>query len=499
MKKQLLIPLCIAAVMLSACKNSNSKDAKNNSDSSVIDSTDLIEIQDTTPKPMFIYIIDKDYMQMVYWTDNEEPKLTNDNADYYMEYRKSWMLQDGFRRNAAQYTKLFIDDKGNTIDIKYLGESLKDPDGNKMYGGELHSIKAIPSPGLKYALVNNKDSKKIASSWGLNLAVTDSYLASRTLIPLKYYSSANKRLPSNVIKQMEKEYGMKAQRSQLICSSDKYSYGVMQFKGAYRTVEEYGEKRQVALALEVFIVGDTAYSYPVEGYYDKSYGPTWNVDDGGEYLASNIVAFEGPKGPEFCFIHYAPESATCGMFYINDGVVSRTVYEIYHTMIDEEEPVWKKDIAKMQQLCRKADPQNYKNVSFSKIRTIYIDGDNHPEVWLRDKNETHGAFFTKNGDNIQLIALELNPETQPVLRTEDYNTGFLELTGKGEGGATYKDIYELKDSRIVHHLRYSLSGDSLFKLFLHDDKEISPEQGQQYLNKLPQAKEIYIYWNDISE
>ena len=114
---------------------------------------------------------------------------------------------------------------------------------------------------------------------------------------------------------------------------------------------QFKPKDKKVFALEVVTDGDKVYSYPVEGYYEENNNnSTWNVDDDGEYFSSIIgAAFEGPDGLEFTFEHRAPESATVGMFYFRDGKLVREKLECYHQLVDEQTPLWKKDIA----TCRK--------------------------------------------------------------------------------------------------------------------------------------------------
>ena len=288
MKKLIILAICSLCVM-AACKNNKVQGSELDADSTLADSVAIAEEpQDTTPKPMFLYSLDKDYMQMVYWTGIEEPQKDKDNAEYFDGMHTSWSLQEGFRRNAAQYTKMLVGEN-KTVDIKFIGEQLKNPDGEEMYPGELHSRASIPSPGLRYAFVNPKDQQKDMGR--MNIVVTDSYLQSRTLMKQKLLSPFDKSnpLPATVIKQLEQEYGMKCQRSEAVCRyNDRYTYGVLQFKGVYKTVKEYNEERQKALALEVLTDGDKIYSYPVEGYiYDGM--PTWNVDDEGEYMLFQLL------------------------------------------------------------------------------------------------------------------------------------------------------------------------------------------------------------------
>ena len=97
---------------------------------------------------------------------------------------------------------------------------------------------------------------------------------------------------------------MKAERSRLMQYNDRYGYGILQFKGPWKTViGEYGDTTQLALALEVFTVDGEVYSYPVEGYYDNVFGPTWNADT---TAANTSPAPSSPsKAPT------VPNSATC--------------------------------------------------------------------------------------------------------------------------------------------------------------------------------------------
>ena len=290
--------------------------------------------------PMFLYIMNKNYMLMVYWTDVEEPKYDPEYAEYYEADHASWELQEIFRKNASQFTNL-VTKTGKIYSLEYKGEILKDPKGNKMYPGELHSRPSIPSPGLKYAFANPKNTLPKDNMWGMWVVVTDNYLRNHTFIPLKDHYDKPSPLPAKVIMQLESKYNMKSERSRLVSSNGRYSYGVMQFKGAWKTrVEEYGDTTRVALALEVFIVGDEVYAYPMEGHYDPSFGPTWNADDDGEYFPGSVIAFDGPDGPDFCHFHSAPESLTVGVFSIRNGKLSMKRYDVYHSLYDEDEPNW---------------------------------------------------------------------------------------------------------------------------------------------------------------
>ena len=495
MKKLIILAICSLCVM-AACKNNKMQTSESDADSTLVDSVAIAEEpQDTTPKPMFLYCLDKNYMQMVYWTDIKEPQKDKDNAEYFDGMHQSWSLQEGFRRNAAQYTKMLVGEN-KMVDIKFIGEQLKNPDGEEMYPGELHSRASIPSPGLRYAFVNAKDQQKDMGR--MNIVVTDNYLQSRTLMKQKLLSPFDKSnpLPASVIKQLEQEYGMKCQRSEAVCRyNDRYTYGVLQFKGVYKTVKEYNEERQKALALEVLTDGDKVYSYPVEGYvYDGM--PTWNVDDEGEYISSSFpAAFEGPNGPELCFIHWAPESCTVGIFYIRDGKLEREVYEGYHSMIDEQTPLWKKDIALLQKLFVADDSQENKDFTLSKYRYLWIDNDDTEEIWLRDKDDKHGAFFTRHNGEFKLIATE-NGRLHPTVLRSRNGVGYLRISGSAGGPSIYTQVFELKNSQVIHRFTaleiYGEIDECSF-----DGKPMDKEAGKRYMASLPEVNDIAIWWNEI--
>lgn len=500
MKKLIVIAIC-GIVMIAGCKGKKAQGAESESDSVVADSAEIVEQQDTTPLPMFLYCLDKDYMQMVYWSGVEEPKKDKDNAEYFEDMHRPWVLQEGFRRNAALYTKMLCED-GKTIDIKYMGELLKNPDGKEMYGGELHSRASIPSPGLCYAFVNPNDPQLKKTDWkGMDIVVTEGYLQTRKLMKSKMLSPFDKEkpLPKAVVSQLEQEYGMKVESSTSVLSfDDRYTYGVMQFKGVYKTVKEYGNERKVALALEVLIDGDKVYSYPMEGYYDDQYGPTWNVDDDGQFIASNIpAAFEGPNGPELCFTHWAPESCTVGIFLIRNNKLERIEYECYHSMIDENTPLWKKDLAQMRKLYLEYDSHENKYYNLTRYRAIDIDDDGIEEFWLRDKDDKHGALFTLKDGKVNLIGVE-NERMKPSFRQVRDGKGYVLIGGSAGGPSYYTEVFEIKNSQVVRCFK-SLEIYGEIDECSFDGKNASKEEGAAYVKSLPEVRDPYVYFMNIEE
>ena len=84
-----------------------------------------------TPPPMFLLGTNNNLMQMVYWSNIEEPEFDEEYPEYYEEAHQAWELQELFRNNASKYTKLIVDGI-KTRDVKYMDEILLNPDGEKM-------------------------------------------------------------------------------------------------------------------------------------------------------------------------------------------------------------------------------------------------------------------------------------------------------------------------------------------------------------------------------
>ena len=117
MKKYVLFIVCAIAVMMS-CKNKGQTSEASGADSTAVDSV-LAELNDTTPLPMMLYYMNPQNMMMVYWIDPTEPEKTKDNADFYNDIHNGWGVQNMFTRNAANYTKMLMNDKWE--DIKFIG------------------------------------------------------------------------------------------------------------------------------------------------------------------------------------------------------------------------------------------------------------------------------------------------------------------------------------------------------------------------------------------
>ena len=497
MKKLAIIAIGMAAVMM-ACTNKGKTAPGDGSDSDSVAADSLIAEQaDTTSRPMFIWMQDGKNLQMHYWAGLDKPVKNKDNAEFFDSANVvAWEIEESFRRNRASYTKL-LGENNKCLGIKYTAEVLKDPDGKDASYGEIHGREGIPAAGLKYEFTDKKFNARQMS--GFYVAVTDEYLASRKLIDMRRLQNV-KPLPANVIKQLEGEYKMKTAKSQLLSQGNKYSYGILQFKGKYKTAKEFGQKVDKCLALEVVMAGDKVYSFPVEGYIYEGMS-TWHADDDGEYYGCQITLFEAPDDAiEIAYIEGAPESITTGMYYIRDGKMTRERYEVYHTLVDESAPLWKKDIAEVMKLYVADNPSAHKGAKFAKFRWLDIDTDNNDELWIRSADDKHGAFFNRINGKWGLIATE--GADHKVEFRFDYSgnnsPGYLMVTSDDGNPSTFTTVYEIRNSKVVHkftkHEVYGeLDGCTL------DGKAINIEAGQKWLDALPKDSNFAIWWQDINE
>ena len=500
----MLVAICAMAVMIS-CKNKGQTVPADSTDSltaAVIDS--IIEENDTTPLPMFLIGNDGKYKQMLYWTDIKEPQRSEGDEDYFDAWHKSWELQEMFRRNAVQYTNLLTDN--GIVKVKFIDEVLKDPDGNTPSIGEIHGRNEIPSlcARFDYAAAGKKsnaddDGNSFGEDWGM-VVVTDSYLNSRKRLDIKSCQKEDysfPKLPADIVKRFESQYGMKAEISrQTYTICDRYTMGAIEFKGEYKNApkDKYDADRKFALAIEVLIDSNKVYVLEQPGYYDEEYGSSWNADADG-YIPNDIVAaFEGPKGLELCYTHGAPESYCTGMLFPREDKLVELEYECYHSMVDEEIPVWKKDIAEMKKLYLADDPHAHKYVELTKWAHCYIDYSDNEWIWLRDKDDKNGAFFIRKDGKFTLIEVE-NVHQQPS-KCEKDGISYLKFSGSAGGPSMQHIIYAFQNGKKLWTL-FALEIYGELSECTLNGKEISKEEGKAYLDKIPEGKEITAWFKDI--
>jgi hypothetical protein len=279
----------------------------------------------------------------------------------------------------------------------------------------------------------------------------------------------------------------------------RYTQGFIQFVGEYKKApKDPNNDYKKALALEVITDGDSIYVQERLGYYDEaSKTCTWNADDGGDYCPTSIqAAFEGPKGLELCYCHGAPESVTVGMFFPRNGKLNELEYECYHALIDEQEPLWDKEIAEMQKLYLK-DGNADKDCPLKKYDFLDIDNDDINEVWMCDKDERISALFTFKDRKPQLIGVETDKLHASFLQPQN-GKGYVRIVGSAGGPSVYTQLFALKKSKVVERFNMLEVEGNIDEASLNG-KTISRSEAADYLDRTPDDWDIYIYWRNIEE
>jgi hypothetical protein len=270
--------------------------------------------------------------------------------------------------------------------------------------------------------------------------------------------------------------------------------GAVEFKGEYKNApkDKYDADRKSALAVEVLMDGNKVCVLEQLGYYAPEYGSSWNADADG-YIPNDIVAaFEGPKGLELCYTHGAPESYCIGMLFPRDDKLVELEYEIYHSMVDEQIPVWKKDFAEMDRLYR-ADEYSDSRVKFTKWAHCYVEPEND-WIWLRDNDDKNGAFFIRKDGKFQLIAIE-NPRLRPLKCSKD-GIYYLKFSGSAGGPSWQQEIHAFKNGKRIEKFNVLEVEGEIDECSLNG-KDLSKAEGRAYLDKIPQGEQITAYFNDI--
>ena len=291
---------------------------------------------------------------------------------------------------------------------------------------------------------------------------------------------------------------MKARTSSKISIIDnRYIHGTVEFEGEYKKApkDPDDEDRKFALAVELLIDSAKVYKLEKLGYYSPEYGSAWNADADG-YISNDIVAaFEGPKGLELCYTHGAPESFCVGMIYLRDGKLIEHEYEMFQTLVDEDVPVWKRDIAVMRKLYVDDNPHEREDVKFTKYAHFYLDYD-HEWLWLRDQKDEDGAFFVKKDGKFTFIAAE-TAKMKPA-QAKNGDVSYLRLSGSAGGPSQYVEIYAFKNGKLIETFTALLVAGEVDGCSLNG-RDVSVEAGQAYLAKQPKFEELPGYFKDIEE
>ena len=307
-------------------------------------------------------------------------------------------------------------------------------------------------------------------------------------------------MPKDIVQKMEKKYGMKAQRSVRSCDIEGgYVFGAIQFKGEYKNAPKFpgedNEKVAKALALEVLAKGDSVWVLEQIGTLVPGEGPSWNADDDGEYSPSSIeAAFEGPKGLELCYVHGAPESIEVGMLYPRGQKLEEQMYEIYHTLIDEDIPVWKKDIAEMNKLFQQKN--KIAGIKLTKWAHIWMDDYETEWIHMADKDEEYGGIFMRKNGKIQLMQVE-DPKRK-ALKMEVNGIAYLKFAGSAGGPSWYTEIIGYKGGKQVEKFNMLEVEGEIDECQLNG-KTMSEEDARAYVEKFADAKPLNEYWQNQGE
>ena len=244
----------------------------------------------------------------------------------------------------------------------------------------------------------------------------------------------------------------------------------------------------------MLIDGDKYYVNEELGMYDKQYGTTWNADDEGEYGGHAPVAvFEGPKGLEICFERGAPESTAVGMFFLCGGQLVKVLYETYHNMVDEEIPVWKKDIAEMRRLFLADDPHEHKDIRLSKWAHTYVNLDNE-WILMRDSLDHNGALFTRKDGKFSLVGVE----TERLKFSSAYKDGayYLKLSGPAGGPSYYTRVWVFEDGKKKEEFTaLEIYGEVSEGTI--NGREASQEAVKERFDRLPQGEPLRGYFENV--
>lgn len=397
--------------------------------------------------PMFVSTLADGDVILYYWaTTADAASVDGYETECDPSATGNGALQRLFRAIAPAYTHLFLED-GTHTRVSYRDEQWWDPDGNLILPATLHFKPGIPNAGAYFDVAG---SAMQGGTYGF--IVTDDYLSRHRPLPLTdiYTSWDNANpLPSDIVAALEQRYGMKADRSKQLCRiGDGRVYGSVQFAGEWKDAP--ADDSRHCLALDVLADCGRLYVAERTGCYESPDDFGWNVDDGGEYLGNvPVAAFDGPDGLTLCCYHQAPESLTVGVYTPRDGRLE-AAYEVgYRVMIDEENPVWKKDLAEMERLYA-AGTDGHHGVKFTRWAHIPVDYANE-WIWADDgQSPPTGAIFLRKDGQLKFIT-ETSRSLQPTIAI-DGERSYLSVSGPAGGPAWYKMVYTLVDGEIVETL-----------------------------------------------
>lgn len=166
---------------------------------------------------------------------------------------------------------------------------------------------------------------------GACFAVTDKFLNSNNLVTIvdAPYDESNS-MPADMVKMLEAKYGQKITASHKSASIDdgKAAFYVAQFEPQETT----------CLAVRVLVDGGKTYIYEDPGEVYPGEGPSWHVDDDGEYAVPGIeIAVRTDSGLKLFYTENAPESTSYGVMCTDGDALMSEMLVQYYNYVDYSE------------------------------------------------------------------------------------------------------------------------------------------------------------------
>ena len=181
------------------------------------------------------------------------------------------------------------------------------------------------------------------------------------------------------------------------------------------------------------------------------------------------------------------------MFYVRGGQLVQVLYETYHNLIDEEIPVWNKDIAEMRRLFLEDNPHDHKDIRLTKWAHTYV---NYDDDWIimRDSLEQHGALFVRKDGKISLVGVET--ERLKFSRAEKDGVSYLKLSGPAGGPSYYTYVWAYKNGKKIEEF-------SVLQIYGEvsegtiNGSEASPDVLKKRFESLPSGEALIAYFRDV--
>ena len=143
--------------------------------------------------------------------------------------------------------------------------------------------------------------------------------------------------------------------------------------------------------------------------------------------------------------------------------------------------------AEMQALYEDSD-DDHGWMPLCKWQYVDLDGDGLDEVWMRDRDEEYGVFFSLADGRVSLIGMETDRFQAYSLEPKD-GKGYFCKGGPAGGPSYYTEVITLKDSRVVERYNQLQVYEDIEAASL-DGEEIGQDDARAYMEALPDSVEL---------